>query len=151
MSKFVFLIVFVSSMAMISACSTASAPSGNGNTAASANVNAPANMPEGFSNVPITPSGNPTPGIPDPSNVNINTAVKGATPTPGIPDPKDIGKTPVPKGATPTPGIPDPKQLQEQMRRTINNANVVNQVPKTVQEAEQKVNEQLKQVRKSNQ
>jgi hypothetical protein len=75
-------------------------------------ANAPTNLPEGFSTNQITPGGTPTPGIPDPSNIDVNNPPKGATPTPGIPDPKDAGK-PLPKGATPTPGIPSEEELRK--------------------------------------
>jgi hypothetical protein len=129
------------------ACSSATAPNGNTN-AATSNANQ-ANIPPEFQNKPITPSGNSTPGIPDPNAVNMNSMPKGATPTPGIPDPKNIGKTPVPKGATPTPGIPDPETLKKQMNRTLNNANVSSkQIPKSDRDIERTINETIKTVRK---
>lgn len=142
------VITFIFLAALVSACSTASAPNGNTNSAISNSANQ-ANIPPEFQNKPIVPSGNSTPGIPDPNSVNINSMPKGATPTPGIPDPKNIGKTPVPKGATPTPGIPDPETLKKQMNRTLNNANVSSkQLPKSDREIEQTINDTIKTVRK---
>ena len=146
--KIFLLVCFIFLAAFISACSTATAPGGNSN---SANINSPSqsNIPPEFQAKPITPSGNSTPGIPDPSTVNINSIPKGTTPTPGIPDPKTIGKTPVPKGATPTPGIPSPEELRRQMNRTITNSNItLKQVPKNDKELEQTVNDTIKTVRK---
>ncbi|HEY8559021.1 MAG TPA: hypothetical protein VIL74_01360 [Pyrinomonadaceae bacterium] len=140
------LVGFIFLTALAPACSTA--PVANSN---SANINSPnqANIPPEFQAKPITPSGNATPGIPDPSTVNINSVPKGATPTPGIPDPKTIGKTPMPKGATPTPGIPSPEELKRQMNRTISNANItLKQVPRNEKELEQTVNDTIKNVRK---
>jgi hypothetical protein len=133
-------------------CPTANAPNSNAAGPANANAAAPVNVPPEFKTSPLAPSGNATPGIPDPNSINANSVPKGATPTPGIPDPKTLNKTPVPKGATPTPGIPDPKAAREQMNKTVNDANVVNQAPPQVQrEAEQTVNDKLKTVRKPNQ
>lgn len=152
MSKSFLIIAFVFSIGAASACSTATAPNnsaGNTNAAGATNAAAPVNIPPEFSNAPIPPSGNSTPGIPDPRNVNAVPA--GTTPTPGIPDSNKIGKTPVPKGATPTPGIPPPEVLREQMNRTIKDANVVNQATKTAEEVEKKVDQQLKGVRRPNQ
>jgi len=147
MKRFLFL-SFIFLVALIPACSTASAPSGNSNLA-NTNSAIQANIPPEFSNRSVTPSGNSTPGIPDPNSVNMNSIPKGTTPTPGIPDPKTIGKTPVPKGATPTPGIPDPETLKKQMNRTLNNANIsIKQLPKNEKELEQTVNDTLKTVRK---
>lgn len=71
-----------------------------------------ANLPPGFSANQITPGGTPTPGIPDPNQMDANNPPKGATPTPGIPAPGEAGK-PLPKGATPTPGIPSPEELKK--------------------------------------
>jgi hypothetical protein len=71
------------------------------------------NMPPGLSTSPLPVNGT-TPGIPDPSQVNVNMNVKGATPTPGIPDPKNVAVTPNPKG-TPTPGIPSPAEIKKMM------------------------------------
>jgi hypothetical protein len=148
MKKFLF-ITFIFLAALVPACSTATAPSGNSNSVSNLNSANQANIPPEFSNRTVTPSGNSTPGIPDPSSVNMNSMPKGATPTPGIPDPKTIGKTPVPKGATPTPGIPPPEELKRQMNRTINNANVsLKQIPKNEKELEQTINDTLKTVRK---
>ncbi len=142
-----FTVIFL--IAMNTACSTATAPGANSNTLSNTNSANPANIPPEFSTVPVTPSGNSTPGIPDPKTANVNIMNKGATPTPGIPDPKTIGRTPVPKGATPTPGIPDPKTLKEQMNRTLNNVNKVTQIPKNEKQLEDSVDGMLKNVRKT--
>ena len=70
------------------------------------------NMPPGLSTSPLPINGN-TPGIPDPSQVNINMKA-GGTPTPGIPDPANARITPNPKG-TPTPGIPSEAEIKKMM------------------------------------
>ena len=142
MRKILF-VTFLSLAALLTACPSANAPNGN----AVSNSNS-ANLPPEFSNKPITPSGNSTPGIPDANSANISNVPKGATPTPGIPDPKTIGKTPVPKGATPTPGIPDPETLKKQMNRTITNANAINQIPRNEKELNKTIDDTLKSVRK---
>jgi hypothetical protein len=145
MKNFLF-ITFIFLAVLMPACSTA--PSGNSNSVSNANSATQANIPPEFQAKPVTPSGNSTPGIPDPSSVNMNSLPKGATPTPGIPDPAAL-KKPVPKGATPTPGIPPPEELKKQMNRTLNNANVsMKQIPKNERELEQTVNDTLKTVRK---
>jgi hypothetical protein len=144
--KKVLFITIISLVALNVACSTATAPGGNSNSVSNTN---PANIPPEFSTVPVTPSGNSTPGIPDPKIANVNNMPKGTTPTPGIPDPKTLGRTPVPKGATPTPGIPDPKTLKEQMNRTIQNVNKVTQVPKNEKDLQDSVDGMLKTVRKT--
>jgi hypothetical protein len=121
MSKSIFLILIV---AMISAC-------GGADTNSNANANQ-ANLPPEFQQQPVTPSGNTTPGIPDPAGINMNVNNPKGTPTPGIPDPANL--TPK-KGATPTPGIPDEKTLREQMKKLYGNANATpasNVKPKTV-------------------
>lgn len=100
MSKNVFLILILALIAINSACSPADVPNTNANT--NVVVNSPTNLPPGFSTSPVPPSGNTTPGIPAPGNVNISNGAKGAT-TPGIPAPGDVNK--VPRGITPTPGI----------------------------------------------
>lgn len=92
----------LSLIALSFACSTPETT--NTNTSANVKTIDEANLPEGFSNKPITPSGNSTPGIPDPSNINVKPNPNG-TPTPGIPDPGNVNVKPNPKG-TPTPGIP---------------------------------------------
>ncbi len=150
MLKNLSFITFIFFVALNTACPTATAPNSNSNTASNVSTTTPANIPEEFSNKPITPTGNSTPGIPASNSANLSNMPKGTTPTPGIPDPKTIGKTPVPKGATPTPGIPDPKTLKEQMNKTLNNKNVVNEVPKNEKDLEKKVNDTLKTVRKPN-
>ncbi|HEY0462321.1 MAG TPA: hypothetical protein VGC97_24525 [Pyrinomonadaceae bacterium] len=142
--KKLLLVTFIFLVAIVSACTSANAPGGN----TVSNSNSATNIPPEFSNKPVTPSGNSTPGIPDPSTVNVNRMPTGTTPTPGIPDPKTIGKTPVPKGATPTPGIPDPETLKKQMNQTIKNANVINQIPKNQQELDKTIDQGLKTVRK---
>ncbi len=116
--NFLFIFICLAFGATV-ACTSTESP--NANTKA----NNSANVPPEFSGNTVTPSGNSTPGIPDPSSVNANNVPKGATPTPGIPDPKDIGK-PLPKGATPTPGIPDPETLKRQANTRITDANLVN-------------------------
>ena len=142
------IITFIFLVTLSAACSTATAPGGNTNSANSNSANQ-ANIPPEFQNKPIVPSGNSTPGIPDPNSANMNSVPKGTTPTPGIPDPKNIGKTPVPKGATPTPGIPPPDEIKRQMNRTLNNANVSSkQVPKNDRDIEQTINDTIKTVRK---
>lgn len=148
--KRILLVTFIFLISIVGACSTATAPGGNSNSASNPNSANQANIPPEFQTKPITPSGNSTPGIPDPSTVNMNSLPKGATPTPGIPDPKSINKTPVPKGATPTPGIPDPETLKKQMNRTLNNANVsMKQLPKNEKDLQQTVNDTIKTVRKN--
>jgi hypothetical protein len=138
------IITFIFLVALAGACSSASAPGGNTNSASNSNQ---ANIPPEFQNKPITPSGNSTPGIPDPNNINTNMP-KGTTPTPGIPDPKNVGKTPVPKGATPTPGIPSEEEIRRQMNRTINNANVSSkQIPKSG-DVERTINDTIRTVKK---
>jgi hypothetical protein len=141
--KKLLLVTFIFLVAIIGACSSTNAP--NSNTVSNSNT---INIPPEFSNKPVTPSGNSTPGIPDPNSVNVNRIPQGITPTPGIPDPKTIGKTPVPKGATPTPGIPDPETLKRQMNQRITNANVINQIPKNQQELDKTVRDTLKDIRK---
>jgi hypothetical protein len=102
------------------ACQPAETP--NSNRSSNANVNIdPKNMPPGLSASPIAPSGNSTPGIPDPASANKFT--KGPTPIPGIPD--DPGK-PLPKGATPTPGIPSEEEIKKMRSRTVSNSEVQN-------------------------
>lgn len=138
------IIIFIFLISFMTACPTATAPSGNSNTVSNSN----ANIPPEFSTQPVTPSGNSTPGIPDPSTVNMNSIPKGTTPTPGIPDPKELNKPRTP-GATPTPGIPDPETLKKQMNRTLNNANVsIKQIPKNEKDLEKTVNDTLRTVRK---
>jgi hypothetical protein len=148
MKKFLF-IAFISIVALNTACPTATAPSGNSNSASNANSTTPANIPPEFSTSPVTPSGNSTPGIPAPNSANLSNVTKGTTPTPGIPDPKELNKPRKP-GATPTPGIPDPKTLKEQMNKTLGNKNIVNELPKDQKDLEKKVNDTLKTVRKPN-
>ena len=101
------------------ACQSAETPNANANANVFKTVD-PANLPPGFSTTPLPANGTPTPGIPDPANVNI-TSRPGATPTPGIPDQKSLGK-PLPKGETPTPGIPDPETLKKQSNKPAANS-----------------------------
>ena len=112
------LFVVVSFLILISGCSSVDS---NANANANVGVGAvnldPNNLPEGLSTTPIQPSGNSTPGIPDPANANKVPA--GGTPTPGIPDPANLRK-PFKPGATPTPGIPDPETLRKQMQGNSN-------------------------------
>ncbi|MGB7068888.1 MAG: hypothetical protein WBD22_05295 [Pyrinomonadaceae bacterium] len=118
MSRF-FLFMAVSSMSLLGlACgSTETTTNSNGvnsNGVVSADSS---NIPPEFSTSPITPGGEPTPGIPP---ANATQLPKGATPTPGIPDPKTLGK-PMKPGLTPTPGIPDPETLKRQMNQPASN------------------------------
>jgi len=142
--KIFLFVTFIFLIALMTACPTATAPNGNTNTVSNSN----ANIPPEFQPKQITPNGNSTPGIPDPSAVNMNSMPKGATPTPGIPDPKDLNKPQKP-GATPTPGIPPPDELKRQMNRRFDNTNVsLKQIPKNEKQLEQTVNDTLKTVRK---
>jgi hypothetical protein len=119
MSKFLFCLLLLSFTVFISSCSSVDS-NANTNTAGVGNVAVDANnLPEGLSTTPIQPSGNSTPGIPDPANANKLPV--GGTPTPGIPDPANLRK-PFKPGATPTPGIPSPEEMRRQMQR--NNSNV---------------------------
>ena len=146
--KKILLITFISIITVNTACTTANAPSENTNSANTSTNLKPANVPPEFSTQPVAPDGNSTPGIPPSNMANMSNLPKGTTPTPGIPDPKTIGKTPVPKGATPTPGIPDEKTIKQQMNRTLNNVNVINQVPKNQQELNQTIDNTMKNVRR---
>ena len=141
--KKLFFLLFIFIAAIFTACLSANEPA---NSNAVSNTNTITNIPPEFSNRPIEPSGNSTPGIPDPKTVNMNAVTKGTTPTPGIPDPKNMN-TAVPKGATPTPGIPDQANLKKQMERR-RPANMVNQIPKNEKELEKTINDTLKTVRK---
>lgn len=114
---FLLCLTFIA-MACGSAADTNSNRSGDSNRQSNLD---PGNLPPGLSPQPIQPSGNSTPGIP-PANA-INAVPKGATPTPGIPDPANINK-PLKPGATPTPGIPDAETLRRQMNQVRPNANV---------------------------
>lgn len=121
MLKNVLILVICAAFLAGIACGPAATPNTNtGRPNGNVNSNM-TNLPEGLSTQPITPSGNSTPGIPDPANVNK--LPKGATPTPGIPDPATLGK-PLPKGATPTPGIPSPEELKKMRERTVSNSEV---------------------------
>jgi hypothetical protein len=120
MSKNVLLILILALIAINFACSPVETTNTNANT--NVIVTNQANLPPGFSTSPVPPSGNTTPGIPDPANINVSNGAKGAT-TPGIPDPANIGK-PLPKGATPTPGIPDVNTLKRQSNPPLNNSAV---------------------------
>jgi hypothetical protein len=141
MSKNVFFILMLAFVAISSACSSTE-PTTNTNANTNIVVTNQANLPPGFSTSPVPPSGNTTPGIPDPKNINVSNAPKGATPTPGIPDPKNMGK-PLPKGATPTPGIPDVNTMKRQTNPPLSNST---DKPPTVNDM--KSNTQTKTVRK---
>ncbi len=98
---------------VFTACGTTPEPNTNNANAAgigTVSLNA-ANLPPGISNNPVIFNGNlpasNTPGQP------------GATPTPGIPDPANVNVKPKP-GATPTPGIPSPEEIKRQMNRVVN-------------------------------
>ena len=140
MSKNVIFILILALIAINSACSSVETTNTNANTAVI--VNNQTNLPPGFNTQPVQPSGNTTPGIPDPANINVTNAPKGATPTPGIPDPANIGK-PLPKGATPTPGIPDVNAMKRQNNPPLSNS--ANQPPAI---SDTKTNTQVKTVRK---
>ncbi len=71
------------------------------------------NLPPGISINPIIINGNTTVGN------GPNTVRPGATPTPGIPDPANVNVKMKP-GATPTPGIPSPEEMRRQMQRLSN-------------------------------
>lgn len=132
MSKTVFFILIVALIALNFACAAPEKTNTNTNTSANVRTIDEANLPEGFSNKPITPSGDSTPGIPDPSNINVKPNPNG-TPTPGIQDPAKA--TPFPKGAK-TPGIPDEKTLREMMnnsRGNVNSSSVTTDSDKTPQ------------------
>lgn len=117
MSRVFVLIALLIIASFLSACGStantnANANANQGPVAVDAN-----NLPEGLSTSPVPPSGNSTPGIPDPKNAN--NVPKGATPTPGIPSPDEL-KKPFKPGATPTPGIPSPEEIRRQMQRSTN-------------------------------
>ena len=124
-----FLVLFACAVFLSGIACQSSTETNSTANRANANVNIdPNNMPAGLSTQPITPTGNTTPGIPDPANANRTSA--GGTPTPGIPPANMLGK-PLPKGATPTPGIPDPATIQRQLRGT---SNVNMQAPPTMRD-----------------
>lgn len=116
LKKFLFAIICVS-FALNLACQTATTPETNASNAAKADTK---NLPPEFSTSPVPPSGNSTPGIPDPKTINANALPeKGATPIPGIPSQEELNK-PVKKGATPTPGIPSEEEIKSgKYRRTV--------------------------------
>ena len=107
-------------LAMIAfACAGGGAPNSANSANSAGTTNMDANhMPAGLSTSPLPVNGT-TPGIPDPSMVNLPMNVKGGTPTPGIPDPKHVLQTPNPKG-TPTPGIPSPAEIKKMMQQNGN-------------------------------
>ena len=111
MTKKLLFALFCLTVSISFGCSSETAPNANSVNGANSTITNidPKNMPPGLSGNVITPSGNSTPGIPNPQNANV---AKGTTPTPGIP--ANPGK-PLPKGATPTPGIPDPANINRQM------------------------------------
>lgn len=117
------LFVFFCSIAgfsLLAACGGSTDTTGaNANGGANNSAASNQKLPDGLSTSPVPISGT-TPGIPDPSSVNMNSVSKGTTPTPGIPDPKEFNK-PLKPGATPTPGIPDPKTLQKQLNPPLAN------------------------------
>jgi hypothetical protein len=122
MLRTILLILLFTLIAINLSCQTANTINTNSN--ANAIIVNQSSLPPGFSTSPIQPSGNTTPGIPDPKTINANNSPKG-TPTPGIPDPSKLGKN-LPKGATPTPGIPDPNTLKTQKTPPFGNPNEVN-------------------------
>jgi hypothetical protein len=94
----------------------------NANSAEAASNSNSKSLPPGFSTAPIAPSGNATPGIPDPNAANTQPA--GAKNKPVSSDPTLSGK-PLKKGATPIPGIPD-SVISNQSKGTAANANQAN-------------------------
>ncbi len=113
------------------ACGTTENSTNSANSAGNKPVitNNPANLPEGLSPKPIEPSGNATPGIPDPKTVNANSIPKGTTPTPGIPDPTK--PTPQAKNTPKIPGIPTEEELKKMQNQKVD-PSVVND-PKEAQ------------------
>jgi hypothetical protein len=106
MSKIAFFAIAVALGALSFACSGADSTNAN-----------QTNIPPEFSNKPINTNVNGAPGI-DPNNINVAPNPNG-TPTPGIPDPRNVNIKP--SGAK-TPGIPSEKELK-QMQSNIMNGN----------------------------
>lgn len=71
------------------------------------------NLPPGISNAPVIYNSKDSNGA--------NVVIPGATPTPGIPDPANVNVK-IKPGATPTPGIPSPEELRRQLQRGTNAA-----------------------------
>jgi len=123
MTKIILLITIGLLFIFNLACQSGTTPDANANSANTVTNIDQKNLPPGFSTVPITPSGNSTPGIPDPNSANVVIPSKGGTPIPGIP--ANPGK-PLTKGPTPIPGIPDAATLKKQMNGSLANANASN-------------------------
>ena len=120
LKKFLF-VLFCSILGFNLACSSASQPNANVNSANTIVITNSQQLPEGITTSPLPVSGN-TPGIPaNATVVNMNALPKGATPIPGI-DPKKANQ-PFKPGGTPTPGIPDPKTMQKQKVPPMDNPN----------------------------
>ncbi len=102
----------VISAIFLSACGSSAIE--NANSASSSNSNA--NLNGGWKKVENANAANNAA-----SNQNVNSTAKG-TPTPGIPDPANINK-PFKPGATPTPGIPDSANIRKQLQNPAANVN----------------------------
>jgi hypothetical protein len=125
--------LIIASASLGLACGSSDNTSSNANSANTAGngpvvITNPANMPEGLSNKPVEPSGNATPGIPDPKSVNTNNRPANV---PGISDANGMMKQ-LPKGTTPTPGIPSPEQIKKQMNQKVD-ISVVNDPKKAAE------------------
>jgi hypothetical protein len=127
--------LIISSSLLGFACGTTENSSNTSTNSANANSSAngvvitnPANMPEGLSTKPVEPSGNATPGIPDPKTVNANTKPANVA---GISDANGMVKQ-LPKGTTPTPGIPSPDQLKKMQNQKVD-ISVVNDPKKAAE------------------
>lgn len=119
LKKILFLCLCFSILVSL-ACQSVETPNTNSNTNVFTTVDQ-ANLPPGFSTTPLPANGTPTPGIPDPADINITNKI-GPTPIPGIPDSKDLGK-PLPKGKTPIPGIPDSEIQRTQPNKPAGKSN----------------------------
>lgn len=80
-----------------------------------------ANLPPGISNSPIIMNGNV-------GADGSNAMRPGATPTPGIPDPANVNVR-IKPGATPTPGIPSPEEMRRQMQQLSNGSAPPSEAP----------------------
>ncbi len=123
MLRNLFFLLICFSLALNLACSTASTPTANANTATAVNLD-PTNLPPGFSTSPVPINGN-IPGIPNPNDANANKI--STSNIPGIPDPNkkmpQTGKTP------PIAGIPSEAEIKRQMNTPLKDVNIVNNPP----------------------
>ena len=109
MKKFLFAIICFSFAFNLACQSTTTEPEANSANQSKVDTE---KLPPEFSTSPAPPSGNSTPGIPDPKSIDANASPeKGATPIPGIPSDAELNK-PVKKGTTPTPGIPSEEEIK---------------------------------------